>query len=396
MRFLHTSDWHIGRAFHNVSLLQDQAHILQQIIAIAKEQKVDAILVAGDIYDRSVPPATAVELLDKVVDEIVNTLNIALILIPGNHDSAQRLGFASRQLQRSGLYILGDLASITTPIVLQDDSGEVAFRGIPYSDPASVRSVFCLENNQQQDTPNVSSHDAAIQLLCQKITANFTKGQRNVVLSHCFIDGSSESESERPLSIGGADRVNWQHFELFDYVALGHLHGRQFKGKDCIRYCGSPLKYSFSEEKHIKSVVIVDLDKDGVCEIEQLVLTPLRNMRSIIGQLDEILSAAINDPNKDDYLLVKLTDSHAILDVMGKLREFYPNILHLERPGLMAAKSSQSKQPKKNNTSESVMFSDFFTQVMDRALSEDESALVNKVIFDLLDKDQDQDSGERG
>ena len=170
MRFLHTSDWHIGRAFHNVSLLQDQAHILQQIIAIAKEQKVDAILVAGDIYDRSVPPATAVELLDKVVDEIVNTLNIALILIPGNHDSAQRLGFASRQLQRSGLYILGDLASITTPIVLQDDSGEVAFWGIPYSDPASVRSVFCLENNQQQDTPNVSSHDAAIQLLCQKIT----------------------------------------------------------------------------------------------------------------------------------------------------------------------------------------------------------------------------------
>ena len=374
MRFLHTSDWHIGRAFHNVSLLQDQAYILQQIIDIAQAQSVEAILVSGDIYDRSVPPATAVELLTLTVDKIVNELNIPLIMISGNHDSAQRLGFAARQLQQAGLFILGDLSAISTPVVLQDAEGEVAFWGIPYADPASVRSAF------KQD---VHTHDQAIATMCQSIVASFKPGRRNVALSHCFIDGSTESDSERPLSIGGADRVNWQHFSAFDYVALGHLHGRQFKGKDSIRYSGSPLKYSFSEEFQIKSVVIVDLKADGSCAIEQVPLLAKRNMRSITGSLADILQAAVTDPHRDDYLLVKLTDSHAILDVMGKLREFYPNILHLERPGLMATKDSTRVQPKKNNASEQSMFNDFFNQVMDRALTEAESTLINKVIMDL-------------
>jgi exonuclease SbcD len=374
MRFLHTSDWHIGRAFHNVSLLDDQVFILKQIIEIAQSQKVDAILVAGDIYDRSVPPASAVELLDGIVDEIVNQLNIPLIIIPGNHDSAQRLGFASRQLQQSGLYILGELQSIAEPVILNDKEGEIAFWGFPYADPATVRSVF---------TQEISTHDDAIKHLCATVRDNFHEGQRNVAISHCFIDGSSESESERPLSIGGADRVNWQHFDGFDYVALGHLHGRQFKGRESIRYSGSPLKYSFSEEKHIKSVVIVELGAAGQCDIEQVPLRPLRNMRSIEGELATILELALTDPHADDYLLIKLTDSHAILDVMGKLRERYPNILHLERPGLMASKSEAKVQPKQKSASELVMFGDFFNQVLDRDLSEDESALVSEVITKL-------------
>jgi len=374
MRFLHTSDWHIGRAFHNVSLLDDQVFILKQIIEIAQSQKVDAILVAGDIYDRSVPPASAVELLDGIVDEIVNRLNIPLIIIPGNHDSAQRLGFASRQLQQSGLYILGELQSIAEPVILNDKEGEIAFWGFPYADPATVRSVF---------TQEISTHDDAIKHLCATVRDNFHEGQRNVAISHCFIDGSSESESERPLSIGGADRVNWQHFDGFDYVALGHLHGRQFKGRESIRYSGSPLKYSFSEEKHIKSVVIVELGAAGQCDIEQVPLRPLRNMRSIEGELATILELALTDPHADDYLLIKLTDSHAILDVMGKLRERYPNILHLERPGLMASKSEAKVQPKQKSASELVMFGDFFNQVLDRDLSEDESALVSEVITKL-------------
>jgi len=374
MRFLHTSDWHIGRAFHNVSLLEDQAYILRQIVEIAKSQQVDAILVAGDIYDRSVPPASAVQLLDRIVNEIIQDLGIALIIIPGNHDSAQRLGFASSQLQQSGLYILGELSSISEPVILQDANGEVAFWGFPYADPANVRSVF---------TQEISTHDDAIKLLCDTVTGRFNAGQRNVALSHCFIDGSSESESERPLSIGGADRVNWQHFDAFDYVALGHLHGRQFKGKACIRYSGSPLKYSFSEEKHIKSVVIVELDAKGQCQIEQVSLQPLHNMRSIEGQLSDILEAAITDAHADDYLLIKLTDSHAILDVMGKLRERYPNILHLERPGLMAVKNEHAVQPKQNSAGELAMFGDFFNQVLARDLTEQEQALVSDVIAKL-------------
>ncbi len=371
MRFLHTSDWHIGRTFHNVSLLQDQAYILDQILDIAIEQKVSAIIVSGDIYDRSVPPATAVALLDSVVHKIITDLNISLIMIPGNHDSAQRLGFASRQLKHAGLHILGELEEIPSSVVLKGDETEVAFWGMPYADPAHVRSAYQV---------NVSTHDQGIKVLADKIIEQFSANQRNVVLSHCFLDGASESDSERPLSIGGADRVSWQHFEAFDYVALGHLHGRQFKGVERIRYSGSPLKYSFSEEKQIKSVTIVTLTADQPCEVEQIPLKPLRNMRSITGQLETILQEAIADPNNEDYLLVKLTDTHAILDVMGKLREVFPNILHLERPGLMAQRSDQAIAPQQLNTNELTMFEDFFEQVMQRQLTKDEKALVEQVI----------------
>jgi exonuclease SbcD len=392
MRFLHTSDWHIGRSFHNVSLLEDQTFILHQIIDIAKQQQVNAILIAGDIYDRSVPPAAAVALLDEVIDRIIVELGIALIIIPGNHDSSQRLGFASRQLQHSGLYILGDINVTPEPVILQDDIGEVAFWGLPYADPAMVRSVFKSNDNQSQSNDSkkceiniseqISTHDQGIKVLCDSVTKCFKPAQRNVVLSHCFIDGASESESERPLSIGGADRVSWQHFDQFDYVALGHLHGRQFKGKENIRYSGSPLKYSFSEENHIKSVTIVNLNADSLFDIEQIPLKPLRNMRSITGKLADILVKSAIDTHSDDYLLVKLEDEHAMLDVMGKLREVYPNILHLERPGLMALKSA-GVQPKQLNANELSMFSDFFSQVMNRELNKDEQDVIQDVIDKL-------------
>jgi exonuclease SbcD len=361
-----------------VSLLQDQAYILDQILEIASAQKVSAIIVSGDIYDRSVPPATAVALLDSVVHKIIHDLKISLIMIPGNHDSAQRLGFASRQLKNAGLHILGELEQEPTSVVLSDAETTVAFWGMPYADPAQVRSAYQV---------NVSTHDQGIQVLTENIVKQFTPDQRNVVLSHCFLDGASESDSERPLSIGGADRVSWQHFDAFDYVALGHLHGRQFKGVERIRYSGSPLKYSFSEEKQIKSVTIVEITGDQPCAFEQVVLKPLRNMRSIEGKLETILQEGFADPNREDYLLVKLTDTHAILDVMGKLREVFPNILHLERPGLMAQRSDQGVAPQQLNTNELTMFEDFFGQIMQRDLTKDEKALVEQVIDNVQQGD---------
>jgi exonuclease SbcD len=373
MRFLHTSDWHIGRTFHNVALLEDQAYILNQIVDIAVTENVDVIIVAGDIYDRSVPPAAAVTLLNDIIQRVINEHHIKLIIISGNHDSAQRLAFASQQLQQTGLYILGDLTDYLQPVTLTDQYGEIDFWGIPYTDPASVRSELSID---------VSSHDDVFKVLCKNIKGN-QKNKRNIMISHCFIDGASESESERPLSIGGADRVSWQHFDAFDYVALGHLHGRQFKGRECIRYSGSPLKYSFSEENHIKSVTIVDLDGQGVQAINQIVLQPLRNLRSINGALKDILDDAQQDNAKDDYLLIKLTDTHAILDVMGKLREVYPNILHLERPGLMARKDNAIKQPKHIHANELTMFNDFFSQMMDRSLSDDEADLIKITIDEI-------------
>lgn len=370
MKILHTSDWHIGRQFHNISLLDDQAHVLNQITEIAIAERVDALLIAGDIYDRSVPPATAVHLLNSVLNRF-HEQGIPVILISGNHDSAQRLGFGALPMSQSGLHILSDLKQITQPVVLSDENGPVNFFGIPYCDPSEVKQLFAAD---------VSTHDQAMACLLDQIKQQHNPNERNILLSHCFIQGGEESESERPLSIGGADRVSDQHFRFFDYVALGHLHGRQYRGVESIRYSGSILKYSFSEEKQIKSVTLVELGAKGEVSIQQHPLNPLRDMRVVTGELNDILQQGKVDPNHDDYLLVRLTDTHAILDIMGKLREVYPNVLHIERPGLLATTPSQQAKREQLSQGELSMFTDFFTQIKDSPPSEDQL----KYIADLL------------
>lgn len=376
LKFLHTSDWHIGRQFHNVSLLEDQRHVLAQIIDIAAEQKVDALIIAGDIYDRSVPPASAVELLDKVLHRLCHDLAIPVILISGNHDSAERLSFGARQLQQSGLHIVGSLDKSPAPIVLKDEHGEVAFYGIPYVEPAQVRQVFECD---------ASSHDDAMAVLCENIHSQHAVNQhieRVVAISHCFIDGGEESESERPLSVGGADRVSPKHFNSFNYTALGHLHAPQYKGEEFIRYSGSILKYSFSEEKQKKSVTIVEMDAQGKCSQQLIPLIPLRDMRSIDGELASILEMGKTDPNADDYILVRLQDKHAILDVMGQLREVYPNVLHLERPGLMAESASHTANRERLKKGEMNLFEDFYKEVQGEALTAEQRKLMEALIDD--------------
>ncbi len=377
MKILHTSDWHIGRQFHNVSLLEDQRHVLNQIIDIAHEQHVDVILIAGDIYDRSVPPSHAVALLDDVLDRI-NQLKIPVILISGNHDGAERLSFGSAQLAQSGVHILGDIEQIAVPVILNDEHGEVAFFGLPYADPATVRHALQVE---------ASTHDEAMAHLIASIKPHLRANTRSVLLSHCFIDGGQASESERPLSIGGAERVSYEHFADFDYVALGHLHGRQYKGSENIRYSGSILKYSFSEEKQIKSVTLVEMGASGVQQIEQIPVQPLRDMRTICGALADIIEQAFKDPAREDYLQIRLTDKHAILDVMGKLRQVYPNVLHIERPGLMAASPQQSGRRDQLKKGEFYMFSDFFEQINGVPLSTEQQTYVLQTIADLHEKD---------
>ena len=379
MRILHTSDWHIGRQFHNVSLLEDQRHVLNQIIDLIRERGVDVVLVAGDIYDRSVPPANAVGLLDEVINRICKELKVPVIMIAGNHDGPERLGFASRQSAEAGLHIVGPLLDKQTPIILSDDAGEVAFYGIPYADPATVRDVFAME---------AATHDEAMAHLVARVHEHNGSERRCVVLSHCFLDGGEESESERPLSIGGADRVSPKHFIDFNYVALGHLHGRQFKGAQHIRYSGSILKYSFSEEKHHKSVTLVDLDAAGECEIEQIELKPLRDMRTLDGALDDLLEQGRMDPNNEDYLLVRLTDTHAILDIMGKLRAVYPNVLHLERPGLMSTGEQRVLLREQLKKGELDMFGDFFQQISGDELSEQQQSIIKEALTAIHQSEQ--------
>lgn len=374
MRILHTSDWHIGRQLHNVSLLEDQRHMLDQIVGIIRDNEVDVVIVAGDIYDRSVPPAAAVELLDETVNRICNELKKELIVISGNHDSGERLGFGSRQMATAGLHIIGPLWRDPEPVVINGPQGEVAFYGVPYNAPATVRNLHDVE---------LSSHDEAMALLTGKIHADNGQQRPSVVIAHCYLDGGSSCDSERPLSIGGADLVSADHFKDFTYVALGHLHGPQHKNAEHIRYSGSPLKYSFSEQNHKKGVTLVDIDAKGVVSTSQIPVVPLRNMRIIEGLLEELIEAGRLDPHREDYISARLEDTHAILEPMAKLRDVYPNILHLEKIEL----TNRSEQIKANRErlkkGEMSMLTDFYQQVTGGALSEAQTEIAAKTLEKL-------------
>ncbi|AGQ93607.1 exonuclease SbcCD subunit D [Vibrio parahaemolyticus] len=374
MKFIHTSDWHLGRQFHNVSLLEDQQAVLEQLIQYIENNPVDAVIVAGDVYDRSVPPTIAIELLNRVVKRICGELNTPMILISGNHDGAERLGFGSEQMKRSGLHIISNFEDMLTPVVIETKAaGHVAFYGMPYNDPEQVRYVY---------KEPVSTHDEAHKLLAEKITEQFQSEHRNILISHCFVDGAIESESERPLSIGGSDRVSHEHFLNFDYVALGHLHQPQKKGEEYIRYSGSLMKYSFGEQNQKKGFTLVEIGKDGFIGEEHIELTAPHEMRIVEGELEQILEWGKTDPKNEDYLLVRLMDKHAILNPMEKLRTVYPNVLHLEKPGMLIGVEQEMAQAKLAR-SEIDMFKDFFAEAQDSELSNEQEQAISDIIKQL-------------
>ncbi|ENQ8048877.1 exonuclease SbcCD subunit D [Vibrio parahaemolyticus] len=374
MKFIHTSDWHLGRQFHNVSLLEDQQAVLEQLIQYIENNPVDAVIVAGDVYDRSVPPTIAIELLNRVVKRICGELNTPMILISGNHDGAERLGFGSEQMKRSGLHIISNFEDMLTPVVIETKAaGHVAFYGMPYNDPEQVRYVY---------KEPVSTHDEAHKLLAEKITEQFQSEHRNILISHCFVDGAIESESERPLSIGGSDRVSHEHFLNFDYVALGHLHQPQKKGEEYIRYSGSLMKYSFGEQNQKKGFTLVEIGKDGFIGAEHIELTAPHEMRIVEGELEQILEWGKTDPKNEDYLLVRLMDKHAILNPMEKLRTVYPNVLHLEKPGMLIGVDQEMAQAKLAR-SEIDMFKDFFAEAQDSELSNEQEQAISDIIKQL-------------
>ncbi|HCH5584884.1 TPA: exonuclease SbcCD subunit D [Vibrio parahaemolyticus] len=374
MKFIHTSDWHLGRQFHNVSLLEDQQAVLEQLIQYIENNPVDAVIVAGDVYDRSVPPTIAIELLNRVVKRICGELNTPMILISGNHDGAERLGFGSEQMKRSGLHIISNFEDMLTPVVIETKAaGHVAFYGMPCNDPEQVRYVY---------KEPVSTHDEAHKLLAEKITEQFQSEHRNILISHCFVDGAIESESERPLSIGGSDRVSHEHFLNFDYVALGHLHQPQKKGEEYIRYSGSLMKYSFGEQNQKKGFTLVEIGKDGFIGAEHIELTAPHEMRIVEGELEQILEWGKTDPKNEDYLLVRLMDKHAILNPMEKLRTVYPNVLHLEKPGMLIGVEQEMAQAKLAR-SEIDMFKDFFAEAQDSELSNEQEQAISNIIKQL-------------
>lgn len=377
MRLLHTSDWHIGRQLHGVSLIEDQAHVLGQIVDIVEAESVDAIIIAGDIYDRAVPPAEAVKLLSNTLNRLCQELDKQVILIAGNHDSGDRLGFSSDLLGSSGLHIFGPLQSEIDPVTLEKDGLQVDVFGLPYAGPLSVRHV--LEND-------VATHEEAMSALLDKVHAVAENDRPAVVVSHCFVDGAAECESERPLSVGGADRVSASLFEPFSYAALGHLHGRQYQGKEHIRYSGSILKYSFSEVGHKKSVTLVDIEPSGDVSTRYVELDAIRDLRIVEGSLEDILETGRTDSRPEDFILARISDTESIIDVMGKLRVVYPNVLQMQNTGIRDPDQMPGASREMLKKSHMNLFRDFFKEVRDEDLTTEQGAYMENLLEMLAEE----------
>jgi exonuclease SbcD len=378
VRFLHTSDWHLGRSFFGASLLDDQAHVLDQLVTLAAESRLDAVLVAGDIYDRSVPPADAVSLLDETLTRLVEAHRIPVVLIAGNHDSGDRLGFASRLLTERGLHVAG-----TSPLVVHfhDEHGAIDVVAIPFAEPAAA-AVRCEDDS-------ISDHDAAIRADLARLLGNGSSASRRVAVSHAFVSGGSTSESERPLVLGNAALVAAECFDGFSYAALGHLHRPQRVGRNEVRYCGSLLKYSFDEATHRKSVSIVEIGADGSATIEEVALTVRRDVRVLEGTLDEILAASGDDGSREDYVLARLSDRGAVIDAMGKMRAAYGNCLHIQRSELLAAQGGDARVDLRKQ-SHAEMFEAFFREMT----GEDPDSDERRAFDEALTIARRQDEGE--
>lgn len=372
MRILHTSDWHLGRIFYGVYLTDDQAYILDKLIDLIKDEKPDVVLISGDIFDRSVPPVEAVNLLDDIVSRILIDCKVPIVTIAGNHDSPDRLGFGNRLMQGRGFNISGRLNIDMMSTIIEDKYGPVHFYSIPYVEPAVVREKFMDDS--------IHTHDSSMLRLINHIKDRMDKNSRNVLLAHAFVAGSEECESERPLSVGGSSSVSSTYFEGFNYVALGHLHRPQKAGSEIIRYSGSLLKYSFSESSQKKYVYIADMDEGGNVDVRNIEIKPRRDVRCIEGYMDEIKKGPLKEENRDDYIMVTVLDNEPIFNVMEKVRAIYPNALHIERPQLAPAGKLLGMDKNYRKLSEYDLYSSFYKQVTDLEISIEQGHIFEKVI----------------
>ncbi|MFD1956008.1 exonuclease SbcCD subunit D [Paenibacillus thailandensis] len=381
MKFIHTADWHLGKLVQGVYMTEDQRFVLDQLIAAVREEKPDAVVIAGDLYDRAVPPTEAVELLDRVLEEIVIGLSTPVLAISGNHDSPDRLDFGTKLMESRGLYLTGRFPALPKPVVLADEYGEVHFHLVPYADPAQVRHAFGDER--------IRTHDEAMKAVVERIAERMDPGARHVFVGHAFVTPGgvaqpNTSDSERPLAIGGAEHVSADHFAPFHYTALGHLHQAHYVQSERIRYAGSPLKYSVSEEKHIKGFYVVELDQAGEARIEKRELKPLRDMRRVEGTMEEIE----RHPLSDDYVFVTLLNENPVLFPMEKVRAVYPNALHVERRmgrrGESGPEAGGEAQVNRKEADPVALFGSFYEEVKGMPLSDEKRTLFAEAYAALV------------
>jgi len=320
MKFLHLADLHLGKRVNGFSMLEDQAHILRQILAILDDEQPDGVLIAGDVYDKSVPSVEAVGLLDGFLTEL-RARGVPVLLISGNHDSPERLAFGGRVMDSCGIHISPVYDGALAPVTLQDAFGPVHVWLLPFVKPAHVRRWF-------PDADIESYTDAVAEAVAHM---DIDTAARNVLVTHQFVTGGARSGSEE-LSVGGTDNVDSGVFAPFDYAALGHLHGAQHIGRETIRYAGSPLKYSFSEARQHKSVTVVTLGEKGDVQVRTVALTPLRELREIRGSYDELTTRSFYEHTtyRSDYLHLILTDEQDVFDAMSRLRTIYPYLMTLD------------------------------------------------------------------
>lgn len=384
MKILHTADWHLGKIVNGVHMTEDQAEVLKQLIQIITHEKPDVMIIAGDVYDRSVPPKEAVELLDQTLTELITDFNMPILITSGNHDSPDRLHFGSRLFRENNLFIETKLSEKIPKITLTDQYGPVHFHLIPYVEPADVRPMF--------PDHKIQTHQEAMEQIVQQIKRNEDMNERHVLIAHAFITGGMESDSEERLSmIGGSPYIDAHIFHDFHYVALGHLHQPQKVSKETIRYSGSLLKYSFSEANHKKSVTMIELDDCGKADIERIPLHPKRDMRIIEGYFNDIISNEDIAPS-EDYLHVRLLDDGQLLDPIGKLRKKFPNVLRLERKakqsnlGLLEMKQIREKQ----QMSHTQLFEAFYQEMKGEEIPPNRAEHIHRTVDQLMKQEREQ------
>ena len=362
MKFIHLSDIHLGKKVNEFSMLEDQRYILTKIINVIDEEKAQGVIIAGDVYDKTIPPTEAVELFDEFLYKLAKR-KLQVFIISGNHDSAERIAFGSRLMDQSGIHMSPVYNGTVNPITMHDENGDVCIYMLPFLKPANVRRFY--------EDEAIETYTDAIRTAITHMNIDCAK--RNILVTHQFVTGALRSDSET-VSVGGTDNVDASVFDPFDYVALGHIHGPQSIGMETIRYCGTPLKYSFSEKDHEKSVTVLDICEKGHIEIKTVPLIPQHDLREIKGTYDELtLKSNYEDTATDDYLHIILTDEDDVPDAVGRLRVIYPNLMKLDYDNTRTRSSAHLTSIEKiESKSEIELFAEFYEKRNGQPMSEEQ------------------------
>ncbi|WP_300384924.1 exonuclease SbcCD subunit D [Clostridium sp.] len=389
MKIFHMGDWHIGKVVNGFSMIEDQGYIIDELYKQIIKEKPDLLIIAGDLYDRSIPPVQAVELLNESFSKIVLDFKTPIIAIAGNHDGSERVEFGSSLLEKSGLHIFGSLKKQINKVVIEDKKGPINFYPIPFADVAVIRDLY--------EDMTIKNFDDGMRKVVEEIMKDFNEEERNIAIAHGYVtkvkegevDELEESTSEKPLSIGGTDYIDVKVFDKFNYTALGHLHGPQKVGSDKVRYSGSLMKYSFSEIKQKKGITVVDIDENGEVTTKVILLKQKKNYREVIGTLEEIITKSeLDKENKEDYIRVILEDKGEILDPMSKLRSIYPNIMELTKVEFINRNNIDNKAiANVKEKSKLVLFEDFYKDITGEPCLEEEGKIMQEIIKKLERED---------